>query len=196
MSTLSDIEKSVAEITTNGFNDIVLIHCVSTYPSRLRDMNLRFIELLHSTFGFPVGLSDHTESSIAACMALCTGVSYIEKHITMDRSQEGFDHAYACEGDAFIRYVQDIRDAEAALRTPAEKISHSEHTVRERARRGLYAARDMHTGETVTDPDILVLRPQSVMAADQITDIVGKILAMPVRRFEPFNPGQFAQHGQ
>ena len=193
MSSLRDIEKSVREIRRTGFSDLVLMHCVSVYPARLEDMNLPFIDTLRSTFGFPVGLSDHTESSIAACMALTKEVSYIEKHFTLDRRQEGFDHAYAAEGEAFVRYVDDIRAAEQALREPAEKLSEAERYTRKRARRSLYAARDLRAGQTVRDEDVLVLRPENKMAADQIDEVVGRSLTRDVRQFEPYTIDMFRE---
>jgi N,N'-diacetyllegionaminate synthase len=193
MSSLGDIEHSIIEILRTGFSDVVLMHCVSAYPAELEDMNLPFIDTLRSAFGFPVGLSDHTESSIAACLALTKNVVYIEKHFTYNRKAEGFDHAYACEGDAFIDYVADIRAAEKALTVAAAKLGERELEVRKRARRSLYAARNLTVGEVVQDTDVLVLRPQNVMAADQIDEIVGRSLSHDVARYAPFTPEAFSK---
>jgi sialic acid synthase SpsE len=188
MSSLGDIEKSVNEITRVGLRDLVLMHCVSTYPASLAEMNLGFIDTLRSAFGFPVGLSDHTESSIAACMALVKGISYIEKHFTMDRTQEGFDHAYAVEGEGLVAYIQDLRSAERALAFSPVKINQAERLVRGRARRALYASRPLKTGQVVTDADVLIVRPENIMAADRIGELVGRRLRQDVGQFQPFSP--------
>jgi N,N'-diacetyllegionaminate synthase len=188
MSSLGDIEHSVTEILRTGFRDLVLMHCVSAYPAKLEEINLPFIDTLRSAFGFPVALSDHTESSIAACLALTKGVVYIEKHYTYDRNSEGFDHAYACEGDAFIQYTADIRAAEQALAVPPAKLGERELYVRKRARRSLYAARDLKTGEAIRDTDVLVRRPQSTMAADKIDEVVGRRLSQDMAQYAPFKP--------
>jgi len=190
MSSLADIEKSLREIQRTGFSDLVLLHCVSVYPARLQDMNLGFIDTLRG-FGFPVGLSDHTESSTAACVALAKGIAYVEKHYTTDRRLEGFDHAYAAEGDAFVQYVADIRAAEEALRPREEKLTPAERTTRKRARRALYAAHDLPAGRTVQDEDVLVLRPENHMAADQIDEVIGRSLKRDVRQFEPYSADMF-----
>lgn len=188
MSSLADIEKSVKAILDTGFEDLVLMHCVSAYPAPLASMNLPFIDVLRSAFGFPVGFSDHTEGSVAAGLAVARGVDYIEKHFTTDRSQEGFDHAYAAEGEVFVQYVADVRAAEKALEPARAKIGEAEAYTRQRARRALYAARDLAAGHLLTDDDVLVLRPQNIMAADQIDEVVGHVLLQAIRQFEPFHP--------
>jgi sialic acid synthase SpsE len=120
-------------------------------------------------------------------------VACIEKHYTLDRRAEGFDHAYAAEGEDFTGYVAEIRAAELALRAPAEKLGAAELYTRKRARRSLYAAGDLHAGETVRDEDVLVLRPENAMAADQIDEVVGRRLARDVRQFEPYTADMFSK---
>lgn len=186
MSSLGDIEHTVTEILRTGFRDVVLMHCVSAYPARLEEMNLTFIDVLRSTFGLPVALSDHTESSIAACLALGKGVEYIEKHFTCDRKAEGFDHAYACEGEALVHYVADIRAAQQALSVAPNKLGEREMNVRKRARRSLYASRDLTAGTVIQDTDVLIVRPENAMSADQVDSVVGRRLSADLAAYEPF----------
>ncbi|OFY37554.1 MAG: hypothetical protein A2W91_14485 [Bacteroidetes bacterium GWF2_38_335] len=188
MSTLSQVEKSVNELYKSGFDKIVLMHCVSAYPARLEEMNLGFIDALRTSFGFPVGLSDHTQGSIAACMALTKKISYIEKHYTIDHTQEGFDHLYAFEEDQFIEYVDNIRKAEEALSFQGSKLKKDELYVKKRARRSLYAARAMKKGEVIKDKDVMVVRPEGIMDASEIDLIIGKKLNRNIKLYEPFSP--------
>jgi sialic acid synthase SpsE len=188
MSTLGDIEHSVTEILRTGFRDLVLMHCVSVYPARLEETNLSVIDTLRSAFGFPVAYSDHTETSTAACLALTKGVSYIEKHFTYDRKAEGFDHAYAAENDDFVQYVADVRAAEKALQAAPVKINDRERYTRQRARRSLYAARDLKAGKIIQDADVLIVRPENVMAADQVDLVVGRRLTSDLAAYAPFTP--------
>lgn len=188
MSSLCDIERSVNTLVKAGCDDVVLMHCVSVYPASLEIINLSFIDTLRSAFGFPVGFSDHTEGSSAACMALTKGVAYIEKHFTYDRSAEGFDHAYACEGPCFEAYVAEIRSAEKALKIPQTKLSEDEMYTRKRARRSLYAARELKAGSVITDEDVLVVRPENIMSADQIDIVVGSRLAADMNAYQAFAP--------
>lgn len=187
MSTLQDVEKSLKAIEITGFSDIVLLHCVSVYPAHLEQANIRFITTLKSEFGFPVGFSDHTGNSLAACMALASGAEWFEKHFTEDRNQEGFDHPYAMEEEGMTTYVTDLKNAQKALSTPKDKLTDAERYTRKRARRSLYASRDLAIGEVVTHEDVLIVRPEGILDADQIDNVVGKTLKAPIKQHEPYS---------
>lgn len=190
MASLSEIEHTVHDLDKHGFTDLVLMHCVSEYPAFLNRMNLSFLDQLKS-FGYPLGLSDHTDNSIAACMALVMGVTWFEKHFTEDKRQKGLDHAYAMEKEDLVNYVQDIRDAEQALAIKEEKINEGEKMTAKRAQRALYANRDIEIGEIVKDEDILIVRPQGPMSADQYDQIVGHPIKKAIMKHEPFKENYF-----
>jgi sialic acid synthase SpsE len=191
MASLGEIERAVAAITATGNTDIVLLHCVSVYPCPTRGMNLAFLSVLKAAFGFPVGLSDHTEASLAAAMAVAMGTQWIEKHFTLDRSSKGFDHAYAMNPEGLAAHIRDVRDCEAALARPGAKVSAPESEVRTRARRGLYAARDIVPGETVRPEDVLVVRPEGPLAPGDLEAVVGRVAEVQVKRCEPLRLTQF-----
>lgn len=186
MSTLQDVEKALKAIEKVGNKDLVLLHCVSVYPAKLEQTNLSFIDELRDNFGFPVGFSDHTGDSIAACLALTKGATWLEKHFTSDRTQKGLDHAYAMEEDGFTKYVEEINAARQALTKKEIKITDSEKYTRKRARRSLYAARDIQPGEIIKDEDVLVVRPEGILDADQIDLIIGKPTGAFVKKYEAF----------
>jgi sialic acid synthase SpsE len=190
MSSLEDIKRTLDEIRKTGNDDIILMHCVSNYPAKLEQTNLRFIEVLKKTFNFPVGFSDHTEDSVAACMALSLGATWFEKHFTADRSQEGLDHAYAMEEGGFKKYVNDLNEANKALILRNEKISHEEYYTRKRARRSLYAAVDINPGEIISEEKVLILRPENQMNAEDADLVIGSVAAVGIKKHEPFNLGK------
>jgi N,N'-diacetyllegionaminate synthase len=185
MATLGEIERAVSDIVITGNHDLVLMHCVSVYPCQTRQMNLGFLQVLKTAFGFPIGLSDHTENSLAASAAAALGVSWIEKHFTLDRKSPGFDHAYAMEPAALQQYVQDVRDITAALTPAPTKIGEAEAKVKTRARRALYAARDIAPGETLRERDILVVRPEGPLAPNDLSRVVGRPSRRAVQQYEP-----------
>lgn len=191
MAGLGEIERAVAAITAAGNTDIVLLHCVSIYPCPTRGMNLAFLDVLKTAFGFPVGLSDHTEASLAAAMAVAMGAQWIEKHFTLDRAGKGFDHAYAMPPEGLAAHIRDVRDCEAAMARPVAKVSTPESEVKTRARRGLYAARDIAPGETVGPEDVLVVRPEGPLAPGDLEAVLGRVAVAPVRRCEPLRVAQF-----
>ena len=186
MSTLEEIDEAVRAITATGNEDIVLLHCVSRYPCPLDSMNLGFLRELKSAFGLPVGLSDHTESSHAAAMAVALGATYVEKHFTHDRSAEGFDHAYAMEPEDLAGFVADVRAASAAI-GPRDKVGLEEAEVKERVRRGLYAARDLDPATKLGAGDILVVRPEGPLAPRDLDAITGRETSRQILKFEPLS---------
>lgn len=186
MSTISDIEIAVKAIRSNGFNDLVLLHCVSVYPASLVQTNLNFISNLKSEFGCEVGFSDHTGDSIAACMALSLGATWFEKHFTEDKKQIGLDHAFAMEENGLKQYVNDIHDAYLSLQPKKDKISDAERYTRQRARRSLYAATELPVGHILSNEDVLCVRPENIMQADEIDTLIGKPLKIPVKQYEAF----------
>jgi N,N'-diacetyllegionaminate synthase len=187
MSSLQDIEKTLKALQTTGKPDLVLLHCVSVYPAKTEQANLSFIGTLRKNFGLEVGFSDHTGESVAACMALALGATWFEKHFTTDRTQQGFDHAYAMEEEGFAKYISDLRAAETAMAPKDEKISDAERYTRKRARRSLYASRDIKAGEMIRDEDILCVRPEGIMNADDIDLLIGKKAVAEIKQHEAFS---------
>jgi sialic acid synthase SpsE len=185
MATLAEIERAVTDVLATGNHNVVLMHCVSIYPCPLEEMNLSFIGTLKSEFGLPVGLSDHTESDLAAAIAVGMGVEWIEKHFTYDRSAAGFDHSYAMEPEALANFVHAVHASEAAVAPRAEKLAATEAEVKTRARRSVYAARDIAAGETLAETDLLVVRPEGPLAPNEAADVVGRQTARPLGQFQP-----------
>ncbi len=188
MATLTEIEATVRELAKFGIegDKLVLLHCVSSYPTELIDTNLAFINVLKA-FGSEVGFSDHTLGTEAACTAVALGATWIEKHITTDRSLNGFDHKHAMEPSSFSDYVQAIRAIEASLTPKNQKVGAVEEYTKQRARRGLYAARNLPAGHVLTSQDILVVRPENSIAASQIDLVVGCVLNEELHENDPLS---------
>lgn len=191
MAILPEIEQAVKDILLTGNKDLVLMHCVSVYPCLTENMNLGFINTLKSAFGLSVGLSDHTEENIASVAAVGMGVRYLEKHITLDRKSEGFDHAYAMEPAMFSDYVSTVRKAEKAVMNRDVKLQENECNVKSRARRSLFAARDIQAGEQVKETDVLVVRPEGPLMPNDIKVIVGKTASRLIKQYEPLDKNMF-----
>ena len=185
MSTLGEIERAVQDVVSTGNEDIVLLHCVSVYPAPMERMNMGFMTTLRKAFGFQVGFSDHTQNNVCAIAAVANGATWIEKHYTYDRLAEGFDHANAMEPLDFTNYVSDIRATEAAMAPQMEKVGEVESAVAERARRGIFFARDVAKGRPITEQDLIVVRPQTELAPNDLPFVIGKTARRDVRKYEP-----------
>ncbi|HKB05741.1 MAG TPA: N-acetylneuraminate synthase family protein, partial [Gemmataceae bacterium] len=187
MATLGEVEHAVDVVRRAGNPPLVLMHCVSIYPCPVEKMNMRFLETLKTAFGLPLGLSDHTESSLAAAIAVSMGVEWIEKHFTYDRAAKGFDHVYAMEPQMLAAYIRDIRAAEAACSRSQDKLPPEEKQLMKRSRRSIYAARDLAAGEPIREKDIVVVRPAGPLLPNDINLVIGKSAQRPIRAFEPIS---------
>ncbi|MEP3439263.1 MAG: N-acetylneuraminate synthase family protein [Hoeflea sp.] len=187
MSDLGEIEAAVNAIERCGAKDVVLLHCVSAYPCPVEAANIGFVRVLREAFGLPVGYSDHTETSVSAIAAVALGTTWIEKHMTQDRASPiGYDHSYAMEPQMLTDFIADIRACEAALAVRSPKVGEAEAAVKSRARRGLWAARDLPAGHVVTAADILPVRPAGPLSPADAEKLVGRTLAQPILKSEPF----------
>lgn len=191
MASLGEIEQAVSHVISTGNTNIVLMHCVSVYPCPTENMNLHFLDVLKKAFGFPVGLSDHTEKSLAGAIAISMGVEWIEKHLTLERQAEGFDHSYAMEPDNFIEFVKDMRIATESCRRHNIKLQPAEMAVRKNARRALYAARDIQKGEILKDNDIIIVRPEGPLSPCDCSLVINKTTKQFIHQYEPLNFGMF-----
>ena len=187
MSEMREIEIGANTLVQAGVKDLVIMHCVSNYPAYLHQANISYIKVLKEKFGLPVGFSDHTSDSVAACMALAMGATWFEKHFTEDKTQEGLDHAYAQTEQEFTKYVKDLHDANQAMTPREHKVSEDEKYTKKRARRSLYAAKDLPAGHILTDEDVLVVRPENIMPAEQIDLLIGKKISKPIEQHKPFD---------
>jgi N,N'-diacetyllegionaminate synthase len=97
--------------------DVALLHCTTRYPTPPAQINLRAMETLRFVFGFPVGLSDHSEGIAIPIAAAALGARIIEKHFTLDKTLEGPDHHYALEPEELRQMVEGVRQVEQALGT-------------------------------------------------------------------------------
>lgn len=186
MATYEEVERTLGIVDPDRKADLVLLHCVSVYPAKLEQMNLPFLDEL-AKFGYPVGLSDHTPTPVASAMALTKGATWVEKHFTLDRTQEGFDHAYALEPDGLKELVETLDAAGQALDSDDPKLGEQELSVAERARRSLYASRDISAGETLSREDILVRRPAGPLEPTDLDELIGGELGAPLRKYEAFS---------
>jgi sialic acid synthase SpsE len=158
-SSLADVEQAVATVRQAGNERILLLHCVSQYPARHEDVNLRAMQTLGQAFDVPVGFSDHTRDDVAAVVAVGLGACCLEKHFTLDRKRKGPDHPSAVEPQELRQYVQAIRSAERVLGSPVKRVQESEHENHRMARRSVHALVDIPQGTTITPQMLTVKRP-------------------------------------
>ena len=132
MSTMDQVRHAVEIL---GTDDLVLLHCTSTYPSRPEELNLKVIETLQSEFPCPVGYSGHEVGLQTSVAAVVTGACLVERHITLDRAMWGSDQSASVEPPGLYRLVRDIRTVELALGDGQKRVYDSEIPVMKKLRR-------------------------------------------------------------
>ncbi len=171
---IETLRKARAKISDDPL-DITLLHCTTAYPTPDRDMNIKAMTTLHEEFSLPIGLSDHSNGTIAAVVAVGLGAKIIEKHYTLDRSLPGPDHMASADPETLFRLVASIRTAETMLGSAEKRLLPIEKDVVKSVRRSLVAARDIALGETIADDDVVALRPNDGIPARDIDRVVGSV---------------------
>jgi N,N'-diacetyllegionaminate synthase len=176
MADLEEIRRAVQTLQQSGAPDIALLHCVSNYPPRYEQMNLRAMNVMREAFCLPVGLSDHTPGNEVSLGAIALGASIIEKHITINRRLGTPDAPFAMTINEFEKMVMDIRNLEKALGDGVKTFAEDELPERMWARRGIYARTDVEAGKPLTLNDVKFVRPAHGVAASDWNYFEGKTL--------------------
>ncbi len=185
MSRMEEVEFTVNFLKKRGA-EFALLHCNSTYPAAFEDINLRFMHRLKE-FGVPVGYSGHERGIAVSTVAVALGATIIERHITLDRTMDGPDHAASLEPHGFRKLVRDIRNIEAALGTGEEKfISRGEILNREVLGKSLVARRRIQPGETITPDLVAVKGPALGISPQRYEELIGRTAERVIEEDEPF----------
>lgn len=182
---LDDVRRAVGWIRGAGSPPLTLLHCVTDYPAPIDQTNLRAMATLREAFGTSVGYSDHTLGTTAAIAAAALGAAVIEKHITLDRTMPGPDHAASLEPREFAAMVSAIRDVEASLGDGIKVPMPCEAGNRAAARRSLVAARDLAEGKVLEKGDLAAKRPGTGIPPYELEAMIGRRLRRALRRDEP-----------
>jgi len=188
VSTQEDIRETLDVLRASGCRDAAFLHCVSEYPARTADMNLRALDWL-ATLGCPVGLSDHTRENLAAVMAVARGASIVEKHFTTSRADGGPDAAFSLEPDEFSVLVEALRNAWDAL-GDANVLTRPRRPGSEHAR-SLFVVRGVAKGETLTVENVRAIRPGLGLPPRALPTVLGRRARRNLERGEPLRSEDF-----
>jgi len=185
MSRMEEVEITVDFLKARQV-EFALLHCNSTYPAAFEDINLRFMNQLRR-FGVPVGYSGHERGIAVSTVASALGASIIERHITLDRTMDGPDHAASLEPQGFSKMVRDIRQVTMALGAGEEKfISRGEILNREVLGKSLVAARGILPGEVIAPEMIAVKGPALGISPQRYPELLGRTAERVIEQDDPF----------
>lgn len=159
MSNLSNIEDAIEAFKSTGNNNLILLHCLSSYPANENEMNLNAIKTLKNNFNIPVGLSDHFPGIEISLMSLGLGANIIERHFTLDKTFEGPDHILSSEPEEMKKLIDIAKNSQAILGDGQKKIQPSEYNVIYSQRKSIYAKNDIKPGEKLTKNNLIIKGP-------------------------------------
>jgi len=175
MAELIEVEEAITFLGRAISERLVLLHCVSNYPSSWEGANLRAIETMRNRFKVPTGFSDHSTGIELPLAAVALGAVIIEKHITLDRSMEGGDHKASLEPREFKKMVAMIRKLEIALGSGIKKCTPEEENLRAVARKSIVTSGFIKKGNMITAKDLLIKRPGTGIQPKFFETIVGSV---------------------
>lgn len=178
MSFLGEVADAIYHLRSAGAKEILLMHCVSSYPASPKHMNLRALQTLRSYFELSVGLSDHSEGIHLPLVATALGAVLIEKHFTLDKNASGPDHKASIDPHDLKLLVKNLRDVEASLGDGRKRPSDAEEESRVSCRRSIVSAVDIRAHETLARWMLTFKRPGSGLEPRHLE----KILGMTARR--------------
>ena len=178
--TMAELASGVEAILSQT-NELIILHCVSSYPAPLEQMNLSVIKSLKSTFGFPVGLSDHTTGVEVACAALALGARIFEKHLTLNKSMPGPDHQASLDPEEMERYCKVLRNVRAAIGNGVKRIMPCEESTRKAFRRFLVVSRDLPINHIIQKEDLHFKKVVSGIPPHFLDIVIGAEVTTAIR---------------
>lgn len=184
MATLGEIEQAVNAIRGEENEQIVLLHCVALYPPGFDAVNLRNIQTLSDMFDVPVGFSDHTIGFGCSLAAIALGACVIERHFTLDKSMEGWDHAISSDPADMAMIVQEGRNIWRSLGSYRRIVAEAEIEKARVFRPSLVTQNTMEAGDVITEKDLDFKRPGIGIRPDEMTYVLNRRLAKNIEEDE------------
>ncbi|MDP6781723.1 MAG: N-acetylneuraminate synthase family protein [Alphaproteobacteria bacterium] len=174
MAGMEDVERAVAAVRGAGNEQIVLLHCVSLYPTPDDQVNLHRIAALREKFGLAVGFSDHSSGITAALGAVALGGCMVEKHFTLDRNFPGPDHWFSADPAELKELVSALRRMEAHLGAGDATLGEGEQDMASLAHRSIVASADLPAGHCIGEGDLAFRRPGTGLMPYEMDKIIGR----------------------
>jgi N,N'-diacetyllegionaminate synthase len=184
MSTMAEIEEALRVINDEGTKDIVLLHCVTSYPAKVENSNLRAMRTLRRAFKVPVGLSDHTIGIIVPIAAVALGAAALEKHFTLDKNLPGPDHKASLTPEELNQMVMAVRQVEKAMGNGIKSPTEEEEEIKRVARRSIVAKIDIPKGTFITEEMLDVKRPGTGVEPKYMNEVIGAVARCRIQQDE------------
>ena len=186
-ATMSEIDDAIRVIESTGNNQLVLMQCITNYPSKIESANINVITNYQNSFNLLTGYSDHSPGPVVALGSVALGAKVIEKHFTLDKKDKGPDHPHSMDKNDFKQMVDYIRELELAMGESRKVVVEEEEETVIVQRRSLYSARDIPIGKIIDKDDLIELRPALGLPPKFKNDIIGRIARQDIKIDTPIN---------
>lgn len=185
MANLGEVDHAMEVLDKHNAGPVVLLHCVSSYPAPIEEVNLASMATLRARFQRHVGFSDHTIGPDAALLASAMGAVAIEKHFTDDMTRPGPDHRFSATPE-ILREIRDgVDKLQVARGTATKDTAEAEAGNRAAFRRSAFALRDLKAGEVLTWSDYRFVRPNAGVPVSDKPALINRKLARDVTQYDP-----------
>jgi pseudaminic acid synthase len=186
MSNLKEIDLAYKTAKSNGCKEVVLLYCVSNYPSKLTDFNLNNIGILKRRYGCTIGFSDHSIDNSIGAAAVAVGAQVIEKHIALQNQKKGFDVKFSLKGKQIKEYIDQINKTYLLLGKKHFYRSKTENRSLEH-RRSIYVIQDIKKNQRFTKYNIKIIRPGKGVQPIYFKNIINKKSPKKIKKGTPLN---------
>ncbi len=173
MAFMDEIKEAIDAMRDEGLREVIVLHCVTSYPAPMNELNLKALLTMMEELDLPIGYSDHSLGILAPVAAIAMGACMIEKHLTLDRTMEGPDHAASLEPDELSEMVNAIRAIESALGNGVKAPSPREKEIMVKVRKSIVASMPIPEGTVLTKDMLAIKRPGNGLQPKELSDLIG-----------------------
>jgi sialic acid synthase SpsE len=190
MAELEEVDHAV-DIFRNQDTPLILLHCVSAYPTPLAECNLAMIDVLKRRYALPVGYSGHELGYLPTLVAVAMGAKVVERHFTLDKEMVGFDHKISLTPDELIAMVRDIQNIAKICGTGEKRVSETEWITRRKYHVSMVSAADISAGATLTEAMVCYRNPGTGIPPKMAHTLLGKRAMRNISADELLLPDMF-----
>lgn len=187
LSELYEIDKAIRTIERTGNKQVVILHCVSIYPPKDEQVNLNNIDTLRTMYPqYPIGFSDHTLGTSIPLASVMKGVCLIEKHFTLDKNMEGWDHKVSANPEELKTICLESKRINLALGSTRICVQEQPDRI-ESFRRSIVTRRLIKAGEVIKGEDLDFKRPATGISPEYLDMVVGRVAKVDLEFDKPIS---------
>ncbi len=184
-ATLSEIDEAIRAIESTGNNNLILLQCITNYPSMIESANINVLKTYQNAFDVLTGYSDHSFGDVVILGSIALGGVFVEKHFTLNKEDKGPDHPHSMNMLEFKNMVERVRQLEKAMGSTKKFVVEEEQETVLVQRRGLYAAKDIPKGKIIESSDLIELRPALGILPKYKNTIIGRVIQSNIESGQP-----------